>query len=83
MLSPVLYEHIQGCVNQSCFVWDIAAAHAVLLSAGMDIEYVDGTKFEYTDAMLQQRKPFSPSFYAGTKECINALSQVLPPTWKE
>lgn len=78
MLSPVLYDHIQGCVNQSCYVWDIAAAHAVLLSAGMDIEYVDGTPFVYDDAFLLERKPFSPSFYAGTKACIKALREVLP-----
>lgn len=79
MLSPVLYEHIQGCVNQSCYVWDIASAHAVLLHCGMDIEYVNGKKFVYDDAFLLERKPFSPSFYAGTKECIKALGEVLPP----
>ncbi|MDD2395078.1 MAG: inositol monophosphatase [Sphaerochaeta sp.] len=78
MLSPVLYDHIQGCVNQSCYVWDIAAAHAALLSVGMDIEYVDGTPFIYDDAFLLERKPFSPSFYAGTKTCIKALRDVLP-----
>jgi len=78
MLSPVLYDHIQGCVNQSCYVWDIAAAHAVLLHVGMDIEYVDGTPFVYDDAFLLERKPFFPSFYAGTKACIKALREVLP-----
>ncbi len=78
MLSPLLYDHIQGCVNQSCYVWDIAAAHAALLSAGMDIEYVDGTPFVYDDAFLLERKPFSPSFYAGTKACIRAMREVLP-----
>lgn len=78
MLSPVIYDHIQACVNQSCYVWDIAASHAVLLSAGMDIEYVDGTPFIYDDAYLLERKPFSRSFYAGTKACIEALREVLP-----
>lgn len=78
MLSPVLYDHIQGCVNQGCYVWDIAAAHAALLSVGMDIEYVDGNPFIYDDAFLLERKPFSPSFYAGTKACIKALKEVLP-----
>lgn len=78
MLSPLLYDHIQGCVNQSCYVWDIAAAHAALLCVGMDIEYVDGTAFVYDDAFLLERKPFSPSFYAGNKACIKALRRVLP-----
>ncbi|NCC64450.1 MAG: inositol monophosphatase [Spirochaetia bacterium] len=79
MLSPVLYNHIQGCINQSCYVWDIAAAHAVLLNQGMDIEYVDGRAFFYDDDFLLHRKPFSPSFYAGTAQCIRNLRTVLPP----
>ncbi len=79
MLSPVIYEHIQGCVNQSCYVWDVAASHAVLLSAGMLVEYVDGKPFVYNDDFLLHRKPFSPSLYVGTRKCIDALKVVLPP----
>jgi len=79
MLSPVIYEHIQGCVNQSCYVWDVAASHAVLLSAGMLVEYVDGKPFIYDDDFLLHRKPFSPSLYVGTRTCIDALKVVLPP----
>ena len=83
MLSPVLYDHIQGCINQSCYVWDIAAAHAVLRSQGMDIEYVDGTAFTYNDEFMLQRKPFSPSFYAGNPKCIKNLREVLPSRLKD
>lgn len=79
MLSPVIYDHIQGCVNQSCYVWDVTASHAVLIAAGMDMEYVDGTPFVYDDAFLLERKPFSPSLYIGTKACREALARVLPP----
>ncbi|MGH0052971.1 MAG: inositol monophosphatase family protein [Sphaerochaetaceae bacterium] len=79
MLSPVIYDHIQGCVNQSCYVWDIAAAHAALLAAGMEVEYVDGTPFHYDDNLLLKRRPFSPSIYAGTRSCIDALRVILPP----
>lgn len=79
MLSPVIYEHIQGCVNQSCYVWDVTASHAVLLSAGMLVEYVDGKPFIYDDDFLVHRRPFSPSLYAGTRACIDALKVVLPP----
>lgn len=79
MLCPVIYDHIQGCVNQSCYVWDVAASHAVLLSVGMDVEHVDKTKFVYDDDFLLNRKPFSPSIYAGTKACIEKLGEILPP----
>ena len=78
MLAPVLYSHFQGCVNQSCFVWDIAASHAVLLACGMDIQYVDGSTFVYDDRFLIERKTFSPSFYAGTEACRTEMASILP-----
>ena len=78
MLAPVMYSHIQGCVNQSCYVWDIVASHAVMLACGMDINYVDGSTFIYDDRFLLERKTFSPSFYAGTKACRQKLQEILP-----
>lgn len=78
MLAPVIYSHIQGCVNQSCYVWDIAASHAVLLASGMDIQYVDGSAFVYDDRFVLERKPFSPSFYAGNEACRKELALILP-----
>ena len=83
MLAPVIYSHIQGCVNQSCYVWDITASHAVLLASGMDIQYVDGSPFVYDDRFVLERKPFSPSFYAGTAACRKELANILPATLKE
>jgi myo-inositol-1(or 4)-monophosphatase len=79
MLCPVLYDHIEGCVNQSCYIWDIAASHAVMLHEGMDIEYVDGEKFIYDDSITLERKPFPLSLYGGNKACIENLKKVLPP----
>lgn len=79
MLCPVLYDHIEGCVNQRCYVWDIAASHAVLLHEGMDIEYIDGKPFVYDDNLLVGRKPFPMSIYCGTEACIANLRKVLPP----
>ncbi|AEV28471.1 inositol monophosphatase/fructose-1,6-bisphosphatase family protein [Sphaerochaeta pleomorpha str. Grapes] len=79
MLCPVLYDHIEGCVNQSCYIWDIAASHAVMLHEGMDIEYINGAKFIYDDEFTIQRKPFPLSLYGGNKACIENLKKVLPP----
>ena len=79
MLCPVIYDHFQGCVNQSCYLWDIVASHAVLLSSGMDIQYVDGQPFVYDDALVLDRKPFPLSFYAGTPACIEEMKRQLPP----
>lgn len=78
MLAPAIYSHIQGCINQSCYVWDITASHAVLLALGMDIEYVDGSEFVYDDDFVLRRKPFGLSFYAGTKACRAEMAKILP-----
>jgi myo-inositol-1(or 4)-monophosphatase len=78
LLCPVLYDHIEGCVNQRCYAWDVAASHAVLLHEGMDIQYVDGQPFVYDDDLLVGRKPFRQSVYCGTPDCIAALRTVLP-----
>ncbi|WP_320130372.1 inositol monophosphatase family protein [uncultured Sphaerochaeta sp.] len=79
MLCPVLFDHIQGCVNQSCYIWDVTASHAVLLHEGMDIEYIDGQPFVYDDDFTLKRKPFPISLYGGTKVCRDNLKKVLPP----
>ena len=78
LLSPVVFSSIQGCVNQPCFVWDIVSAHAVLKKVGMDIEYVDGEPFIYTDEFLYQKKKFKKDIYAGTKEGIKCMRKILP-----
>lgn len=78
LLSPVVFDAIEGCVNQPCFVWDVAASHAVLLSQGMDIEYTDGDAFEYTDDFLWHKKKFRKDIYAGTPEGIRCMRRILP-----
>ncbi len=78
LVSPVVFDNIDGCVNQPCFVWDVAAAHAVLLYAGMDIEYADGKPFVYTDEFLYEKKMFRTQIYAGTEDGIKDLRENLP-----
>ncbi|MFA5448349.1 MAG: inositol monophosphatase family protein [Sphaerochaeta sp.] len=79
LLSAVIYPHVQGALAQSCYAWDIAAAHAVLKHVGMDVEYIDGNPFHYSDRLLIERKKFHPPLYAGTKACIKELGRLLPP----
>lgn len=78
LLSVVVFSAIQGCVNQPCFVWDIVSAHAVLKKVGMDIVYVDGEKFVYTDSFLYEKKKFKKDIYAGTPKAIECMRKILP-----
>lgn len=78
LVSPVVFSSMQGCVNQPCYVWDIAASHAVLLSQGMDIRYCDGSAFEYTDDFLYEKRKYRMDIYAGTPKGIQEMMTTLP-----
>lgn len=78
LISVVLFPYFQGCVNQPCYIWDIAAAHALLLYAGMDIEYADQTPFEYDDNFVIKRERFKGPVYVGTSACRSILKEILP-----
>ena len=78
LISIVVFSAIQGCVNQPCFVWDIVSAHAILKKVGMDIVYVDGEKFVYTDEFLYEKKKFKKDIYAGTPKGIECMKKILP-----
>ncbi len=78
LLAPVIYPHFEACVNQPCYVWDVASAHAVLLHEGMLMEYVDGSPFVYDDDFVLNRRQFKMPVYAGTRGCIDYLQKNLP-----
>jgi len=78
LLSPVLFSSIQGCVNQRAYIYDVAAAHAVLLSQGMEIVYKDGSEFVYDDAMYIEKKKYKMDIYAGTEKGIEEMMRLLP-----
>lgn len=73
MVSPLIHPHIQGAVSVPCFAWDVAGAHALLISQGMIVEYADGTPFLYTDELLRERKPFSGIVLSGTEEAVETM----------
>ena len=78
LIAPVVFSSMQGAVNQPSYVWDVAASHAVLLAAGMDIEYCHGGRLEYTDDFLFGKKKYREDIYAGTPSAIRMMRSVLP-----
>jgi len=78
LLCPVLFSAIQASVVPPCFVWDIAAAHAVLKSAGMDMEFADGERFVYTEEFVYEKKKFRMDIYAGSEKGRSSLRKLLP-----
>lgn len=77
LLLPALLEEFDGTVSQPCYVWDLAASHAVLLKQGMDICNEDGTRLEYTDEFLYGRKKCPMCTYAGRRDKIQEMLEVM------
>ncbi len=55
ILAPAIFNHIQAAVFSDCFIWDIAASHAVINSVGLTMKFIDGRPFSYTEAMLDRK----------------------------
>ena len=79
MLSPAVFSSIEASVAFSCYAWDIASAHAVIRSLGMDAVYPDGTAVEYDDDFLLEKSPLRAPLYTGTEKGRNKLIGMLPP----
>jgi len=79
MISPLIHNHIQGSISVPCYAWDIAGAHALLLSQGMPTLYSDNTPFIYTDSILIERDKFKGVLYSGTKEAVTSMQQMFHP----
>lgn len=73
MLAPAIYSNISAGINPTCYAWDIVASHAVLLKAGMDICYSDGSAFGYTDDFLLGRKKYLKPLLVGTPAARKTL----------
>ncbi len=79
LLSLVIYPHVHGSIVIACYAWDVAAAHAVMRSVSLDLEYVDGTPFVYDERLLKDRRSFEMALYGGSAAGISALRRLIPP----
>ncbi len=78
VLSPSLFMNISASINEPCFIWDYAAAHAVLISLGMDLYTPEGLPFRYSPSFLS-RKRAEYITYGGDKKTVDELIALCPP----
>ncbi len=64
--STLLHSAVTGSIITPCYIWDIAAAHAVIKKAGMDLEYYSGKKIDYRALINREKAP--DSFISGAPE---------------
>lgn len=66
IMAPLLHSDVKGSIILPCYIWDIAAAHAVIRKAGLDMEYYSGKKIDYK--FLIDRTKASEMFVTGSTE---------------
>ncbi len=78
ILAPALFMHIAVSVNEPCYIWDYAAAHAVIRSLGMDLYTPDMKNFTYSGSFID-RKRETRITYGGRKDIVERLREICPP----
>jgi len=79
IVSALVFCGIDACVDPTCYVWDIAAAHALIKKAGLDYQYYTGEKFVYDDDLLIKRKRFPKPLVVGTAKGRKFLISHMNP----
>lgn len=79
LLAPAVFSSIGGSITPRCYVWDVAAAHAIILKTGMDIRYADGSDFVYDDDLLLERKKFRMPIVSGAPGAREKLLSLTRP----
>ncbi|MGI6466552.1 MAG: inositol monophosphatase family protein [Sphaerochaetaceae bacterium] len=82
MISPLIYKNVQGGVSIRCFVWDIAAAHALLIADGFKVTYYDNKPFLYTDDILVGRNKIDTFLTYGTDDALGKLQNEVTKAYK-
>ena len=77
ILLPVLFPSIAASINEPSFIWDYAAAHAVIRSQGMDLFAPDGSRYVYSSSFLNRERSETP-VYGGEKETVEDLIKLCP-----
>ena len=77
IIAPVVFSGIQASINEPCFIWDYAAAHAVIRSQGMDLYNPDGSKYVYTPDFLHKKRS-ATCCYGGLEESVKVLREICP-----
>ena len=79
MISPLVFSNIDSCVNNLCYVWDIASSHALLLKKGLTVMYCDGSPVVYNDSLLIKRETYKLPIIVGTKAQAQYLKDHITP----
>lgn len=71
IVGSLMHSDVSGSIITPCYIWDIAAAHALIKKAGMDLQYYSMGKIDYKT--LADRSKAPDHFVAGTNETLEHI----------
>lgn len=77
MTAPFAFSNIDACLTTKCYVWDVAAPHALALKLGFEVAYIDGSPVVYDDALLVERKRFEKPILVGNHNCLGYMERTF------
>lgn len=78
MVAPVAFSNLDCTVDPYCYVWDIAASHAICLRAGIAVSYIDGSPVVYNDSLLKERNKIPLPLFIAHQECLQWMLSNMP-----
>jgi fructose-1,6-bisphosphatase/inositol monophosphatase family enzyme len=76
LISPLIYPGVSAALEGSgVHIWDIAGAHAINRSLGLDFEFLGGGRVEYRERI--DGSPVSDVLLAGYSGPVNELKKVV------
>ena len=76
-LSVLLYPSVTAALISKVHIWDIAAAHGILQSAGLTMEYISGREINYES--IVDRSPTEEYILAGSNQSIETIKSFMEP----
>jgi fructose-1,6-bisphosphatase/inositol monophosphatase family enzyme len=77
IMGALLHTDVSGSIISPCYIWDIAAAHALIKAAGMDLEYYSGGKIDYM--ALADRSNATDHFISGSPLTLQHIRDYFIP----
>ncbi len=71
IVGSLLHSNVKGSVITPCYIWDVAAAHALIKAAGMDLQYYSMGKIDYKALVDRSKAP--DHFVSGTPKTLELI----------
>ncbi len=75
IIGMVIHSMVEGTVLTPCYIWDLAAAHAVIKRAGYSLFYLNGRNIDYR--ILAERKKAEDYLIAGSPESVKVIKNTF------